>query len=277
MRTNTTKAKLKAGDTVFGSFVRYPDAGLVEVLGYQPWDFIVFDGEHGTLEPRDCENMVRAAELRGVTPIVRVTTNLPPIILRFMDSGAQGLHVPWVNSAAEAENAVRSVKYHPRGIRGLAGVRAADYGQTVPFADYVEQANRETLISIHIETAEAVERLPDIVAIDGIDVIFIGPTDLSQSYGVPGQPQHPSVQAGIQKIIDVVAKTNVALGVMVGSAEAARQWRARGARLSPSVLSRCWRRRREPICRRCAPEMVVCAERPRRAAGGWAEYLFVTC
>lgn len=230
MRTNTTKAKLKAGDTVFGCFVRYPDAGLVEVLGYQPWDFIVFDGEHGTLEPRDCENMVRAAELRGVTPIVRVTTNLPPIILRFMDSGAQGLHVPWVNSAAEAENAVRSVKYHPRGIRGLAGVRAADYGQTVPFADYVEQANRETLISIHIETAEAVERLPDIVAIDGIDVIFIGPTDLSQSYGVPGQPQHPSVQAGIQKIIDVVAKTNVALGVMVGSAEAARQWRARGAR-----------------------------------------------
>lgn len=230
MRTNTTKAKLKAGDTVFGCFVRYPDAGLVEVLGYQPWDFIVFDGEHGTLEPRDCENMVRAAELRGVTPIVRVTTNLPPVILRFMDSGAQGLHVPWVNSAAEAENVVRSVKYYPRGIRGLAGVRAADYGQTVPFADYVEQANRETLISIHIETAEAVERLPDIVAIDGIDVIFIGPTDLSQSYGVPGQPQHPSVQAGIQKIIDVVAKTNVALGVMVGSAEAARQWRARGAR-----------------------------------------------
>ncbi len=230
MRTNTTKAKLKAGETVLGCFVRYPDAGLVEVLGYQPWDFIVFDGEHGTLEPRDCENMVRAAELRGVTPIVRVTTNLPPIILRFMDSGAQGLHVPWVNSAAEAENVVRSVKYHPRGIRGLAGVRAADYGQTMPFAEYVEQANRETLIIIHIETAEAVERLPEIAAIDGIDVIFIGPTDLSQSYGVPGQPQHPSVQAGIQKIVDVVAKSNIALGVMVGTMEAARQWRARGAR-----------------------------------------------
>jgi 4-hydroxy-2-oxoheptanedioate aldolase len=230
LRTNTTKAKLKAGESVLGCFVRYPDASLVEVLGYQPWDFIVFDGEHGTLEPRDCENMVRAAELRGVTPIVRVTTNLPPVILRFMDSGAQGLHVPWVNSAAEAENVVRSVKYYPRGIRGLAGVRAADYGQTMPIGEYVEQANRETLISIHIETAEAVERLPEIAAIDGIDVIFIGPTDLSQSYGVPGQPQHPSVQAGIQKIIDVVAKTNVALGVMVGTTDAARQWRARGAR-----------------------------------------------
>jgi 4-hydroxy-2-oxoheptanedioate aldolase len=230
LRVNTTKAKLRAGETVFGCFVRYPDASLVEVLGYQPWDFIVFDGEHGTLEPRDCENMVRAAELRGVTPIVRVTTNLPPIILRFMDSGAQGLHVPWVNSAAEADNVVRSVKYYPRGIRGLAGVRAADYGQTIPFSEYVEQSNRETLIIIHIETAEAVEQLPEIAEIDGIDVIFIGPTDLSQSYGVPGQPQHPAVQAGMQKIVDVVAKSNAALGVMVGTVEAARQWRARGAR-----------------------------------------------
>ena len=103
MRTNTTKAKLKAGETVFGCFLRYSDPTLVEVIGYQDWDFLVFDGEHGTIEPRDCENMVRAAELRNVTPIVRVTTNLSPIILRFMDTGAQGLHIPWVNSAAEAE------------------------------------------------------------------------------------------------------------------------------------------------------------------------------
>lgn len=230
MKTNTTKAKLKAGGTVFGCFVRYPDAALVEVLGYQPWDFIVFDGEHGTLEPRDCENMVRAAELRGVTPIVRVTTNLPPIILRFMDTGAQGLHVPWVNSAEEAENVVRSVKYHPRGIRGLAGVRAADYGQIIPFSEYVQQANQETLVVIHIETAEAVERLPDIAAIEGIDVIFIGPTDLSQSYGVPGQPQHPAVQAAMQRIVEIVATSQAALGVMVANQDAAQQWRERGAR-----------------------------------------------
>lgn len=230
MKTNTTKTKLKAGETVFGCFVGYPDAALVEVLGYQPWDFIVFDGEHGTLEPRDCENMVRAAELRGVTPIVRVTTNLPPIILRFMDTGAQGLHVPWVNSAEEAENVVRSVKYYPRGIRGLAGVRAADYGQTIPFSEYVQQANQETLVVIHIETAEAVERLPDIAAIEGIDVIFIGPTDLSQSYGVPGQPQHPDVQKAMQKIVEVVATSPAALGVMVANQDAAQQWRERGAR-----------------------------------------------
>ena len=102
MQTNSTKAKLQAGEMVLGCFVRYPDASLIEVLGYLGWDFLVFDGEHGTLEPRDCENLVRAAELRGVTPIVRVTTNLAPIILRYLDTGAQGALVPWINSAEEA-------------------------------------------------------------------------------------------------------------------------------------------------------------------------------
>lgn len=231
MRANATKAKLKAGQAVFGCFMRYPDPALAEFLGYQGWDFLVFDGEHGTLEPRDCENMVRAAELRDVTPIVRVTTNTPPVILRFMDTGAQGLHVPWVNSAAEAEAVVRSVKYYPRGIRGLAGTRAADYGQTGTLGDYVQQANAETLIIIHIETAEAVDCLPEIVAVDGLDVIFIGPTDLSQSYGVPGQPGHPSVQAAMGRILDTVKNSgkNLAVGVMVTNAEAAQQWRDRGA------------------------------------------------
>lgn len=230
MQKNQTKAKLKAGETVFGCFVRYPNAALVEVLGYQPWDFIVFDGEHGTIEAHDCENMVRAAELRDVTPIVRVPTNQPHIILRFMDTGAQGLHVPWVNSAAEAAQVVQSVKYHPEGIRGLAGVRAADYIQTIPLSEYVQQANAETLVTIHIETHHAVEQLPQIAAIDGIDVIFIGPTDLSQSYGVPGQPQHPAVQEAINQIVEVVAKSNKTLGIMVTNAQAAHQWRERGAR-----------------------------------------------
>ena len=230
MRENKTKAKLNAGETVFGCFVRYPEAGLVEVLGYQPWDFIVFDGEHGTMQPRDCEHMVRAAELRDVTPIARVTTNDPPIILRFMDTGLQGLHVPWVNSGAEAEAAVRSVKYHPRGIRGLAGVRAADYGQTISLGEYVQQANAQTLVVLHIETIEAVNVLPDIAGVEGVDVIFIGPTDLSHSLGVPGQAGHPSVVAAIDRIVDTAARMNKTLGIMVGNAQAALQWRQRGAR-----------------------------------------------
>ena len=236
MQTNATKARLKAGETALGCFVRYPDASMVEVLAYAPWDFLVFDGEHGVLEPRDCENMVRAAELRGVTPIVRVPTNSPPVILRLMDTGAQGLHIPWVNSAAEAEAAVTAVKYYPRGQRGLAGVRAASYGQTMPLGEYVQQANRETLVIIHIETAEAVERVDEIAAIDDLDVIFIGPTDLSQSYGAPGQPGDARVLAGIQRIVDVVNQSDKALGIMVRDAQSAREWQARGARYIAIML-----------------------------------------
>jgi 4-hydroxy-2-oxoheptanedioate aldolase len=229
MQSNTTKAKLKAGETVIGCFVRYPHAGLVELLGYHGWDFLVFDGEHGTLEPRECEHMVRAAELRGVTPLVRVTTNQPPIILRLLDTGAQGAHVPWVNSAKEVEAAVQSVKYHPRGVRGLAGVRAAGFAQATPLAEYIQHANSETLVVIHIETASAVAQISEIAAVDGVDVIFIGPTDLSHSLGVTGEVQHPKVQTAINQVVDAVAKAKPALGIMIGSAETASQWRDRGA------------------------------------------------
>jgi 4-hydroxy-2-oxoheptanedioate aldolase len=236
LRDNVTKAKLKAGETVYGVFTRYPNATLIEVMAYQPWDFIVFDGEHGNLQPADCENMVRAAELRAVTPIVRVTTNQPSIILRFMDTGAHGLHVPWVNTAEEAEAVVQSVKYHPRGIRGLAGIRAADYGQVGTFAEYTQKANAETLVVIHIETIQAVDELPKMVEVDGIDVIFIGPTDLSHSLGVPGQQNHPTVQAAMGRIADTVAKSDKALGIMVSNAQGARHWRERGARYIATTL-----------------------------------------
>jgi 4-hydroxy-2-oxoheptanedioate aldolase len=230
MQTNATKAKLKAGETVYGCFVRYPDAGLVEMMSFQPWDFFVFDGEHGVLEPKDCEHLVRAAELRGVTPLVRVPTNLPPQILRLLDTGAQGVHVPWVNSKAEAEAAVRAVKYHPRGQRGLAAVRAAGYGLAGSLGDYAQQANAETLVVLQIETAEAVEQAGAIAAVDGVDVVFIGPSDLSQSLGVPGQAQHPSVLAAIDRVVQDVVHTPVALGIMCANAAAARQWGGRGFR-----------------------------------------------
>lgn len=230
MRHNSTKEKLKNGETVYGCFVRYPNAALIEVLGYCGWDFVVFDGEHGTIEPGDCEQMVRAAELQGVTPIVRVPVNQQHVILRFLDTGAQGLHVPMVRSAADAEAVVQAAKYQPRGSRGLAAVRAADYAQRVPFGQYVAQANAETLVVVHIETEDSVERLPEIIRVDGLDVIFLGPTDLSNSLGLPGELQHPRVQATFQRVVESASGSGAALGVMVPNSEAARLWRSRGAR-----------------------------------------------
>lgn len=227
---NVTKAKLLAGETVFGCFLKYRDASLAEVLAYQGWDFFLLDGEHSTLEPRDCENLVRVADLRSVTPLIRVPTNQPHVILRFLDTGAQGVQVPMVNSPAEAERAVRAVKFAPRGNRGLGSTRAADYGQTAPFHEYVKVANAETLLILQVETVEALGEVMDIASTDGVDVVFIGPTDLSVSLGVPGQPQHPRVREATDRIAAQVAQAGKILGALASSADSAREWRQRGAR-----------------------------------------------
>ena len=172
---------------------------------------------------------MRAAELLDVTPIVRVPANQPHVILRLMDTGAQGCHVPWIGDAAEADAAVRSVKYAPRGERGLAGVRAADYGQRGSLGEYVRKANEETLVVVHVETASAVEQVDDIAAVDGVDVVFLGPADLSQSLGVPGEMRHPVVLEHWSARPTATLAAGKALGVTVPDAEAARAWIERGA------------------------------------------------
>ena len=230
MRDNLSKRALLAGKPVFGCFVRFPDPTLVDVVSYHGWDFLIFDGEHGTLEPRECENLVRAAELHDVTPIVRVPVNQPHVILRLMDTGAQGCQVPWVQDGADAERAVQSVKYGPRGTRGLAGVRAADFGERGALGDYVRKANEETLVIVHVESAHAVERVDEIAATDGVDVVFLGPTDLSHSLGVPGETGHPLVLEHLERAAAATLAAGKVVGVTVPTAEAAVAWLERGAR-----------------------------------------------
>jgi 4-hydroxy-2-oxoheptanedioate aldolase len=230
MRINRTKQLLRDGKTAFGCFVRYPDATLVEVMGHHGWDFFIFDGEHGTLEPRACEDMVRAAELRDVTAVVRVPVNQPHVILRFLDTGALGCQVPWVQTAEDAERVVQSVKYQPRGARGLAGVRAADYGERGELGDYVRSANDETLVVVQVESASAVDQVDAIAAIDGVDVVFIGPTDLSNSLGLPGDMRHPTVVEHLERAAAGILAAGKVLGVTVPDPESAKVWMDRGAR-----------------------------------------------
>src|SRR5665811_1561957 len=194
MNENLIKHRLSAGETVTGCFLRYPSATLAEFGAMAGWDFLVFDAEHGSLQPRDLEDLSRACELHGVTPMVRVTTNDPSTILRFLDAGAHGLQVPWVDSGAAADAAVRAVKYEPRGSRGLAATRSAGFAMHTSIGDYVRHANAETLVVVQVETATGVENVEEIAAVDGVDVVFIGPTDLSHSLGHVGNTSHPDVQ-----------------------------------------------------------------------------------
>ncbi len=227
---NTTKRKLQQGEAVYGCFFRPAAPTLAEFVALQGWDFLVLDGEHGSLEARDIEDLARACELNGVTPIARVTTNEPPTILRYLDAGAHGIHVPWVNTAADVEKAVTAAKYGPRGQRGFAGSRQGGWGNTESLADFTVRANRETMVVIHIETVQAAAAVEEYTAVEDVDVLFIGPADLSHSLGHPGNVSHPDVQRVMEQVAEVVVASDKTLGIFAGSPAFAAEWYERGAR-----------------------------------------------
>lgn len=228
MRKNVVKGKIKAGEPALGAFVNFYSPAVVEVCGYAGLDFVIVDAEHGPMCPQSVEEMIRAANVVSITPIVRIAENTQQNILRYLDAGALGVQMPMINTRADAELAVRSVKYYPQGRRGLAGMRAAAYGLAYSLGEYVQQANQETMVVTHVETMEAVENLPQVLEVEGIDVVFIGPTDLSQAMGYPGRPQEPAVQEMIDRLIRQILASGKAVGTIVRDGEQARRLIDRG-------------------------------------------------
>ena len=198
MKPNRMKEKLRAGEPVYGVSVMIPSPQIVEMIAAAGFDWVLLDCEHGTLTLESVELMAMAAEASGITAIARPMTKSAEHILQVLDRGAMGVQVPHVNSAAQAREVIAAVKYHPAGRRGLAaGTRAANYDAHGTLADYVKAANEATLIAIQIEDQEAVERIDELLQVEGIDVFFIGPSDLSQSMGHPGNPKAPAVAQAI--------------------------------------------------------------------------------
>jgi 4-hydroxy-2-oxoheptanedioate aldolase len=230
MRTNSTKARLASGDLVCGVVVRFPAPALVEMFGLLGFDFVMIDCEHGGLSLEGAEELVRAADAAGVTPILRVPYLHPKEISRALDIGAQGVQIPDVNTAEEARAAVQATKYTPLGRRGMGMARAGDYGITIDQTDYIRRANDETMIVAHIESAEAVRNLPQMVAVDGIDVFFFGPADLSQSLGHPGRLNHPDVQAAIDVGLRTILGAGKIAGIYAPQANTLRLYRDQGMR-----------------------------------------------
>lgn len=202
MQTNTVKTKLKKGEAVIGTLLNVPSARLAEFVALCGYDFIVIDQEHGIIGVEAAEDMVRACELQRCVPIVRVSHLHSHTILQALDIGALGVHIPNVNTADEARRAVRLSRYAPAGERGLAGVRAARYGLREKMADYCRQANEEVMVIAHVESVEAVRNLDEMLAVEGVDVYYLGPSDLSNSLGQPGVQD-----AALQKVVaDAIAK-----------------------------------------------------------------------
>ena len=213
MRENTLKQRLYAGKAAFGVMCTFPSPPVVEMMGHLGFDWILLDNEHGSITVDTAEACIAAAELSGTAPIVRPVANRPEVIAPFLDRGAWGVQVPHVNTAEEALAAVDAVKYGPEGHRGIfSGGRAAAYGFAGTTADYARDANRQTLVCLMLEEVQAIENLPELVSVPGVDVYFIGSGDLSQSMGLTGQQAHPDVQAMMERGV----KTITAAGRIAG-------------------------------------------------------------
>lgn len=213
VRTNAVKDKLASGEKVFGCFIPLSSPEVVEIIALAGFDFALLDSEHGPLTAETAYRLILAAEARGIEPFVRVGEHDKQTVLKFLDAGASGIMTPQVATAADAEKAISGTKFSTIGTRGLAGMRTFDFGMTGTLDTFVEPLNDRVLNMIQFEHKDAFDELDAMLALPGLDVLFIGPSDLAQSLGLPGQPNHPDVTDMADK---VVAKCKAA-GVKVGT------------------------------------------------------------
>ncbi|MGI6315861.1 MAG: HpcH/HpaI aldolase family protein [Christensenellales bacterium] len=206
------KEKLSTGQPVTGPFMKTGDPAFVEAAGWAGFDFCILDTEHGPVSIETMQNNVRAAEVSGMLPIIRVADAEENTIGKALDIGAMGVQVPQVSDTKTAKAVVAAAKFHPAGSRGMCRfVRAAQYS-TLDRYDYFREAN-EILVILQLEGQEAIDNLHSILAVEGVDILFIGPYDLSQSLGLPGQIDHPKV---IEKMNEIVSAARAA-GKVVGT------------------------------------------------------------
>lgn len=208
---NRIRQRLIRGETVLGTFNSVPSSSLVSAIGRSGVDFVVIDAEHGPVSMEMAEQLCMAAESQGVAPIVRVAANDASLVLRALDIGSHGIHVPHVETAAAARAAVEHSKYFPLGKRGYTPfTRAGGYGEDAP--DYAQRANEQTLVVAHVEGREGVKNIEGIAAVDHLDVLFVGPFDLSQSIGKPGQVEDAEVIAAIKRAVEAARRNGRACG-----------------------------------------------------------------
>lgn len=214
---NKLKAAIAAGKKAHGFRLTLPSPGIVEILGILKFDFVYIDDEHGVFGNEVLEDVCRAAELVGMTPIARVPDLTGPTINRRLDRGIRGIVGPHVGSQAEAEMLVSSCLFGPQGTRSLGGGRGVQYQIGIPdMKRFYADTNANLFISAMIESQEGMDNLEAIVAVPGIDCIMIGQNDFSQDLGFPGEADHPDARAA--------------------AAEVARRVRAAGGKMRDDVM-----------------------------------------
>lgn len=212
------RTRVLSGEPLLGCFLTWPVQGLPEVLALARFDFVVIDAEHGFFSVESIENMVRAGDGAGLPSIVRVPSCPAAEVGRSLDAGAAGILFPRGESASQIASGLEAVKFPPAGKRGLAGVRANKYG-AVPLAQFVVDANRSTIVVAQIETRGALTELDAIAALDGVDVLYVGPNDLTQALGIPGQYAEPAYQSELRRIATAAKAAGKTAGIMLARAD----------------------------------------------------------
>jgi 4-hydroxy-2-oxoheptanedioate aldolase len=232
---NPVKETLRAGGTAIGVFIPMPSPDVVEIVALAGFDFALLDAEHGRISPDDAYPMILAAEARDVPAFVRVGENDRQVVLKYLDLGVSGVMIPQTNTPELARAAVEAVRYAPAGLRGLAGGRTFDYGQGKPMSELVPVINDRVLSIVQFEHIDALPHLDDLLKTEGLDVFFVGPTDLHQSMGY-------EVEAVIQQVVDAARDRGVALGTVAPDAEQTNRRLKQGFRMVvtnvPALLMR---------------------------------------
>jgi 2-dehydro-3-deoxyglucarate aldolase/4-hydroxy-2-oxoheptanedioate aldolase len=231
MYNNTVKQALKRGESAFGCSVlqlRSPDA--VRAIAAAGLDWVFLDSEHGPFDLETLHDLMRVAVPAGLCPIVRVADLQYQLIARALDSGAQGVLLPRVESPELLEQAVSWTRYPPMGVRGY-GLGGPHLGyERVSMADAIAHMNEHVMVVLQIETRRALERLDELLAVPHIDAVLVGPADLSIALGVPGQFDHPDFVAAVERVRDRCNELGIAPGMHMRSLDMARTWLPRGLR-----------------------------------------------
>ncbi|MHB8567893.1 MAG: HpcH/HpaI aldolase family protein [Nitrososphaerales archaeon] len=220
---NNFKKKLKSGELCLGTWISIGSPDVVDILRNLEFDWFVIDTEHSYISTETAKSMIQVlGDQPRQSPLVRVGINDQLLIKRALDIGAQGIVVPLVNSGEEAERAVRYAMYPPRGMRGAAGARASRYGMNL--GGYLRSSNDEVTIAVQIETTEALSNLDEILGTKGVDIGFVGPTDLTMSLGLIDDRNNQKVVEAMSRVAKTCEKHGKTPGTMAVSVEEARKW-----------------------------------------------------
>ncbi len=232
MLSNPVKQTVKSGGVSIGTMMfEFNTTGIGRIAANAGAEFAVYDMEHTGWELETIRMLIATTPRPGLVPIVRIPTTQYHFVSRVLDMGAMGVMAPMVESADEARLLVQSAKYPPTGRRGAAfGIAHDDYGiGTIP--EVVRSSNAESLLIVQIETAKGLQNLDEIATVPEIDVLWIGLYDLANSLGLPGQMDHPQIQAAIDRVLAVCRAQNKVPAVLVTSIDEGRAQLARGFRL----------------------------------------------